>query len=68
MRFPFLLIALFLMNFGFGGEMKRLENQVVIITGASKGIGREMAKVFSREGAKLVLVAREEKPLKEFCK
>lgn len=47
--------------------MKRLDNQVVIITGASKGIGKEMAKVFSREGAKLVLVAREEKPLKEFC-
>ncbi len=43
--------------------MKRLENQVVIITGASKGIGKEMAKVFSREGAKLVLVARDEKPL-----
>lgn len=48
--------------------MKRLENQVVIITGASKGIGREMAKVFSCEGAKLVLVAREEKPLKELSK
>ncbi len=53
------------MNYGFGGEMKRLENQVVIVTGASKGIGREMARVFSREGAKLILVAREEQPLKE---
>jgi len=61
------LFALLLVNFGFGGEMKRLENQVVIITGASKGIGKEMAKLFSREGAKLVLVARDEKPLKEFC-
>ena len=36
-----------------------------ILTGASKGIGREMAKVFSSEGAKLVLVARDENALKE---
>jgi len=45
--------------------MKRLKDQVVIVTGASKGIGLEIAKVFSREGAKLVLVARNEKQLKE---
>lgn len=45
--------------------MKRMDNQVVIITGASKGIGRDMAKVFSREGAKLVLVARNEDQLKQ---
>src|SRR5690348_3282404 len=64
MRSLILLISLF-MNFGFGGEVHRLENQVVIITGASKGIGREMAKVFFREGAKLVLVAREVKPLQD---
>lgn len=60
-----LLLFLFIANYGFGDEMKRLDNQVVIITGASKGIGREMAKVFSREGAKLVLVARNEQLLKE---
>jgi 3-oxoacyl-[acyl-carrier protein] reductase len=60
-----LLLTTLLMNFCFGGDVLRLEDQVVIITGASKGIGREMAKLFSREGAKLVLVAREEKPLKD---
>jgi 3-oxoacyl-[acyl-carrier protein] reductase len=65
MRALFLWIPLLLVNFGFGGEVKRLEDQVVIITGASKGIGKEMAKLFSREGAKLVLVAREEQPLKD---
>lgn len=48
--------------------MKRLDSQVVIVTGASKGIGREMAKVFAREGAKLVLVARDEGQLKALAK
>lgn len=65
MRMLFLLVMFLIMNGGYGGEVKRIENQVVVITGASKGIGREMAKVFSREGAKLVLVARDEKQLKE---
>lgn len=65
MKFIFLFISL--LSFGFGGEMQRLQNQVVIITGASKGIGKAMAKVFSREGAKLVLVARDEKRLQQLC-
>jgi 3-oxoacyl-[acyl-carrier protein] reductase len=34
---------------------KRLENKVVIITGASKGMGAEMAKMMSGEGAKVVV-------------
>lgn len=37
----------------------RFENQVVIITGASKGIGRGIAQAFAREGASLVLVSRD---------
>ena len=47
--------------------MKRLNDQVFLITGASKGIGRDIARVFSREGAKLVLVARNEEQLKELA-
>ena len=35
-----------------------LENKVVIITGASFGIGRATAERFTRESAKVVLVAR----------
>ena len=35
-----------------------LENKVVIITGASSGIGAASAKLFASEGAKLVLAAR----------
>src|SRR2546429_6294510 len=32
-----------------------LENQVVVVTGASKGIGRYIAHTFAQAGAKLVL-------------
>ena len=35
-----------------------LEGKVVIITGASRGIGKEIAHVFGRQGAKLVLCGR----------
>jgi NAD(P)-dependent dehydrogenase (short-subunit alcohol dehydrogenase family) len=35
--------------------MGRLDNKVVIVTGASNGIGKAAAELFSREGAKLVL-------------
>ncbi len=38
--------------------MKRLEGQVVFITGASSGIGAACARVFAAEGAGLVLAAR----------
>lgn len=43
--------------------MKRLADKVVIITGASAGIGRATALLFAREGAKLVLGARRETEL-----
>jgi 3-oxoacyl-[acyl-carrier protein] reductase len=39
-------------------KTKRLQDKVAIITGASRGIGREIALVFAQEGAKLVLTAR----------
>ncbi len=37
---------------------KKLEGKVAIVTGASRGIGREIALLFAKEGAQLVLTAR----------
>ena len=47
--------------------MKNVENKVIIITGASSGIGEETARVLAREGAKVVLSARREERLKKLA-
>lgn len=43
--------------------MSMLLNKIVIVTGASSGIGRAVAELFAAEGAKVVLNARSEAPL-----
>ncbi len=43
--------------------MSMLHNKIVIVTGASSGIGRAVARLFAAEGAKVVLNARSEAPL-----
>jgi len=40
-----------------------LMNQVAVITGSGRGIGRSMAQLFAREGAAVFLTARTEKEL-----
>lgn len=47
--------------------MQSVNDKVVIITGASSGIGEASARVLSQNGAKLVLSARREDRLKELA-
>ena len=44
---------------------RRIEDSVVVITGASSGIGRATARAFARRGASVVLAARREALLRE---
>ena len=43
--------------------MSQFADKVVVITGASSGIGLAMARAFAKQGAKLVISARTEGPL-----
>lgn len=44
-------------------KLKPLADQVVVVTGASSGIGRETALRFAKEGAKVVAASRSEEAL-----
>ena len=48
--------------------MERLSEKVAVITGASMGIGAEIAKYFAKEGAKVVATDIQEKPLQQVVK
>jgi 3-oxoacyl-[acyl-carrier protein] reductase len=46
-------------------DIPELKSQVVIVTGASRGIGRAIALAFARQGCRLVLAARDEAQLRQ---
>src|SRR5438132_1456136 len=48
-------------------SLKPLNEQVVVITGASSGIGLCTAMTAAKRGAKLVLASRSEQTLNEIC-
>lgn len=49
-------------------KLKKLSNQVMVITGASSGIGLATARMAARRGTKLVLAARSRQSLRKLVK
>ena len=45
----------------------KLTNQVVLVIGASSGIGRETVILFAREGARVMAAARRKDRLRASC-
>ncbi len=46
--------------------MFNLQDKVAVVSGASSGLGQQLALAFARQGASLVILARREERLKEF--
>ena len=46
----------------------RLEGRIAVVTGAAKGMGREVCLTLAREGADLALAARDVAPLEALAR
>ena len=45
--------------------MAQLQEKILLVTGASQGIGEQVAKAYAAAGATVVLVARHQKKLEK---
>src|SRR5687767_5341040 len=48
-------------------QLKKIAEQVIVITGATSGIGLTTARMAAEKGAKLVLIARNEEALRQLA-
>jgi NADP-dependent 3-hydroxy acid dehydrogenase YdfG len=48
-------------------ELKKIENQIIVIMGATGGVGRQTARLLGRRGAKLILSGRDDDGLRALC-
>ena len=48
--------------------MPREDSKVIVVTGASAGVGRAVARAFAKQGARLGLIARGKERLDEACR
>ena len=49
------------------GKLKKLQDQTIVITGASSGIGLATARMAAERGARVVLTSRNEEELRQAC-
>jgi len=49
------------------GKLKKLEDQTIVITGASSGIGLATARMAAERGARVVMTSRNEEELRHAC-
>jgi len=45
----------------------KLKDEVVVVTGSTRGIGRAIAEECAKEGAKVMICSRHEASVREMC-